>query len=60
MTGMIFAVFIAAAVAVSFLSVKRFYGSFSHSEQWWYARAFVILAFGPSVYIIVHFITEFL
>ena len=57
MTGMIVAFFIAAGMAISFLTVKRIYGAFSHSEQW-YARAFVILAFCPSTYVVVSVFVE--
>ena len=47
---------LAAAIAILFLTVKTRLGSFSHSEQWWYGRAFVILAFGPATYVVLDFV----
>ena len=56
MTGIVYALFIAAAVAVVFLTVRKFAGNLNHSDDWWYGWAFIILVSGPSLVGVLQFL----
>ena len=57
MTGIVYALFIAAAVAVVFLTVRKILGNLNHSDDWWYGWAFVILVSGPTLVGVLEFVT---